>query len=450
MPGPGFLLMGVPVMEGEVAAKVYGVSWNKGSSPTLTRTDDAVGLVANAGVDMAPVVNDFDSAEIYKDITEVTDSLGNVFVRIPRFYIRKTDGVGAKTWQISRQPFTGSYLPWCFWNFSTSLALDYIYVGKYNATLDGSNRLESKPGKPPLISKSIVQFRDYARANGAGYQQLDIHVMDVLQTLFYVEFATLSSQAVMAGFTAGRYNAADVATVAEASTNRIIVASATAALFEVGQTVSVGTTLGGNQIFYGRTLTAKAAYDAANTALVFGGTPVDIAVGNIVCCTGWISGFSGGIAARSGSLVSNSSGKYPMVYRGVENFYGSVWQFVDGVNINERQAWVCKNAAQYVSNLFAAPYEQLSYVNHSANGYVSAMGFDAERPFAALPVSIAGGGASAYYADYYYQSTGQRIAHVGGSWGNGSGAGLSSWSLSDGSGGAGVHISGRLLATALL
>ena len=76
---------------GGAPAKIYGVSWSGGSSPTLTRTDASVGMVANAGVDATPVTNNFDTAEIYKDIIDgVTDSYSNVFVRIPKFYIEKT------------------------------------------------------------------------------------------------------------------------------------------------------------------------------------------------------------------------------------------------------------------------------------------------------------------------------------------------------------------------
>lgn len=445
-------MLGVPVVAGGGAkAKVYGVSWDKGSTPTLTRTDDAVGMVAAAGVDMTPVTNDFDTAEIYSKITDVTDSLGNVFVRIPRFYIRKTDGVGYKTWQISRKPFTGAYLPWCFWDFTNSKPLDYTYVGKYNATLDGAgDKLESKSGKAPLASKNIVQFRDYAKANGGTYQQLDIHVMDVIQTLFYVEFATLNSQAIMQGFTKGRRNAADVATAAESGANRIIVANATAAQYAAGQTISIGTNLDGFQIFYGRTLTSITDVDASNKALNFDGTPANIAVGNIVQNTGSISGFSSGIAASSGSPVSNSTGKYPCVYRGVENPWGSIWQFVDGVNINNLQAWVCKNAASYASNLFAAPYEQLAYINHNASGHFSATGFDPDRSFAALPVSTADGDAAKYYCDYYYQAVDQRIALVGGSWIDASNAGVSGWLLSSASSHAYAYFGGRLSCKTLL
>lgn len=436
-------------MGGVAPAKIYGVSWNKGSSPTLTRTDGAVGKVANAGVGMTPVVNDFDAAEIYKDITTVTDALGNVFIRIPKFYIEKTDGVGVKTWRISKQPFGSAYLPWCFWDFVNSRALDYVDVGKYPASRNGtSGNLESKPGVYPAVNRTIVQFRADAAANGTGYQQLDIHVLDMLQVLFYVEFATLNSQSVMAGYTTGQYTATHLAVVAESNTNRIIVANAVAALYAVGQAISVGTTQGGNQIFYGRNVVSIDVYDASNKAIVFDGAPVNISVGNLLYNTGWQNDFSGLITAKSGSLVSNTSGLYPMVYQGIENLWGNVWQFVDGVNINERQGWVTKNSADYASNLFTSPYEQLSYVDASADGYIVAMGWDVSRPYATLPVS-ADGSVSTYYSDYEYQATGQRIACVGGLWSYGDGAGLTCWGLNRASSLTYLNVGGRLLRKAL-
>lgn len=426
-------------------ARIYGASWNKGSSPTLTRTDDAVGLVAAAGVDMTPVTNTFDQADIYKDITEVTDGAGNVFIRIPKFYVEKTDGVGVKTWRISKSKFSVSaYLPKCFWDFTNNRELPYIDIGKYPASLSGANKLESLPNKYPLINKAIVDCRTYAEANGPGYQQLDLHVVDLLQTLFYVEFATLNSQAIMAGYTAGQYSASHTATATEAGVNRIVVSNATAALYEVGQAISVGSALGNNSVFYGRTITSITVVDASNKALNFDGAAVNITIGNIVYNTGWKNGFSSGIAASSGSLVSNSTGKHAHTYRRIENVWGNIFQFVDGLNINERQAWVCPDADSYASNLFASPYEQLGYVDGIADGYVTAMGWDAAHPYAALPTAV-GGAAATYYSDYYYQATGQRIAWLGGSWNYASYAGLSYWYLNSASSVAYVNVGGRLL-----
>jgi hypothetical protein len=427
---------------------IFGVAWDKSSNPTLTRTDAAIGLVANAGVDDEFVQNDFDRVQIFGEIHDVEDSLGNVFVRIPKFYIRKTDSPTLKTWQISKTKHKGFYLPWCFWDFEQGRELHYIDVGKYKASLSPDNKLESKPDKYPLVNRSIVQFREYARNNNVnglkGYQQLDIHVTDLLQTLMYVEFATLNLQSVMAGYTSGQYTDTHLATVAESNTNRFILANANADQYRVGQAVSAGTTQGGNQVFFNRTITAIEVYDAANKAVVFDGPPVNITVGNMLYNSGWKNGFSKDIAASSGSLVSNTDGKYPCVYRGIESPYGDTWQFVDGVNINDYQAWVAKDASDYMSNVFAAPYEKLSYVNSAANGYVKEMGWDPDHPFAALPVDVTGG-STTYYSDYYYQNAGQRIARVGGLWGSGSPAGPSCWFLYGSSGFADVIIGGRLL-----
>src|SRR3989304_1643164 len=91
-------------------APIYGASWGGASSPALTRTDAAVGMVAAAGVDAGVVVNSFDNADIYRNITQVTDALGNVFVRIPKFWIEKTAVGAARTWRIPPNPL-GNLLP---------------------------------------------------------------------------------------------------------------------------------------------------------------------------------------------------------------------------------------------------------------------------------------------------------------------------------------------------
>ena len=232
------------------AAKIYGVSWNKSATSALTRTDDSVGMVANAGVSAQVVINNFDAAEIFKDITTVVDLYGNSFVRIPKFYIKKTDISGYKSWQISKRPFTGAYLPWAFWDFTNSQELPYVDIGKHRAGIDGSNRMTSKSGEYPAHSRNIVQFRDHARLNGIGYQQMDVHVADIIRTMFYVEYATLNSQGIMQGYTFGQYTNTHLAVISETAVNRIILTNANADQYRVGQAISVGTSQGGNQVFY--------------------------------------------------------------------------------------------------------------------------------------------------------------------------------------------------------
>jgi len=424
--------------------KIYGVSWDKSDSSTPIRTDDALGFRANAGIDNVPALNDFDFADIYSEIRDVTDEFGNVFVRIPKFYIRKVDTENFKSWRVSKKKWNHEwYLPWCFWDFTNSKELPYFDIGKYNASLSAGNKLESLPNKYPLMNKTIIDFRNYAQANGSGYQQMDIHAVDIIRTLFFIEFATIDSQSIMQGWTGGQYTATHVATVAENTVNRIIIANSFANLYSVGQPVSIGTSQGGNQIAYNREITAIDVYDASNKAISFDGAAVNIAIGNMIYNSGWKSGFSSGIKAKSGSIGSNSTAKFPCVYRGIENPFGSMWQFVDGININEWQSWVCKSAAQYTSNVFASPYEQVGYINANTNNYVRETGYDASKPFIEIPTVVS----SSYvkYKDYYYQSSGQRIALFGASWAYGSGAGLSYWALAYSSTSASLYIGGRLL-----
>lgn len=431
---------------------IYGIVWDKTSNPTLSR----VGALRNAtvipGVDTAAGFDDFESSALFNWIEE-TDTYGNVFIKIPKMYVKKVDTSAVSSRYVSRTSFDGSYLPKCFWDFTNSKELDYILVGKYKGSLSTDGlRLESKSGVFPLYNKDITQFRAYAKANNTtslkGYQQLDIHVIDLLQTLFLIHTALLNSQAKVAGYTSGQYSASHVAAISEASVNRIIVVNTTAALYEVGQTIGIGTSLGGNQLCADRLITAIDTYDASNKAITFSGAAVTITAGNILYNMGYINGFSSGITSKFGSKISTSSGKHPFVWQGIESLYGDIWQFVDGVNINERQAWVCENAENYASNVFADPYKALSYVNGSTDGYITSLGYDPSYPFAQFPVAV-GGSATTYYSDYYYSTTGQRIALVGGSWFHGSYAGLFYWSLTYASSGANLNVGGRLIKKAL-
>lgn len=321
--------------------------------------------VTEIGIGSEVVRNDFDNLPIFKEMKRVTDDYGNVFVRIPKFYIRKTSTAGKLSVQVSKAEIQGSYLPQCFWDFDKNKELPYVDVGAYIASMDG-NRLASKSGKQPMVSNTISTFRQYARNNGAGYQQLDIHTVDMLQALFYVEFATLDSQSIHPGYT------------------------------------------------------------GASAAATTGGTD--------------------GVVASSGAMGTSSINQFK--YRGIEDLWGNVWQWVDGVNILDHRAWVCENAEQYASDVFTSPYVRLSYTNATSNGYVREMGFDPKRPYAQFPVNTTGASSSTYYADNYYQNGGQRIARFGGRWWNGLPAGVSYWFLASASSFSVSDIGGRLLRKA--
>lgn len=445
----------VPAAGAAAKAKIYGVTWDGGSSPVMTRTDDAEGMTTvEVGLVGDPkAANDFDDAEIYRDFIIYVDERGNEFVGIPTCWIRKTKTGTQRTLQVSRKPFPGACLPACFRDFSTGKVLPYIYVGRYLGTTDSSSRLQSIPGVYPRVNTNIVNFRTYARNNGAGYQLLDIHTIDVIQSLMRVEFATHHLQAIMQGYTTGQRDLNHKAIVSEASTNRIVLPNAQANTYAVGQAISIGNGADQSQVFYGRDIVSIDVYDANNKALVFDGAAVDItATTHVVWNSGWKNGFSANLLSSSGSPVSNSTGKYPMSWRKLESVYGNIYQCSDGINFLNNQGWVCLDADQYASNLFAAPYQMLSYADATAGGWICEMGHDPALAFAEFPVTVGlpGAGAATFYCDYaYLANSGQYVAFFGGSWVLGAAAGLAFWNLSRGSSSALVYVGARLLKKAL-
>lgn len=126
---------------------------------------------------------------------------------------------------------------------------------------------------------------------------------------------------------------------------------------------------------------------------------------------------------RSNSLGNNSgsSATNPFVsYRGIENPWGNAWQWVDGVNILERQLWVSNDETLYNDN------DETGYVKLGAplptDGWIKewqkiANGF--------LPAAVGGGaGAATFIGDYLHTATGRRALLVGGRADDGALAGL--------------------------
>ena len=112
-------------------------------------------------------------------------------------------------------------------------------------------------------------------------------------------------------------------------------------------------------------------------------------------------------------------------YRGIENLWGNLWKFVDGINIRNHRVWIADHGFQ--SDLFGPPYEDSGYTLPNVNGYprdIHSGNPDLDHAF--LPSEL-GGSASSGLCDYYYQSSGDRIARLGGGWDFGSHAGAWYW-----------------------
>ena len=101
-----------------------------------------------------------------------------------------------------------------------------------------------------------------------------------------------------------------------------------------------------------------------------------------------------------------------MIYRGIEDIYGALWQFVDGINIKDYKAYISQNSNDYAVDKFDGSYKALGYTNCSTTGqYQSAVGYDANNPIIDFATAV-GGASNTYMTDYYWCAEGNRIALV--------------------------------------
>lgn len=154
------------------------------------------------------------------------------------------------------------------------------------------------------------------------------------------------------------------------------------------------------------------------------------------------SGGCDSLGMRSGCL--GNDGTYSVIYRGIEDPYGNIWQFIDGINIQNHKPYICYDANKYAVDTFTGSYHALNYAMPSANGYASKLGYDSNNPLVSLTTEAAGS-STTNMCDYYYQQDGNRIALVGGAWTDATGCGLWCWACHAASSHAWSSIGARLL-----
>lgn len=101
-----------------------------------------------------------------------------------------------------------------------------------------------------------------------------------------------------------------------------------------------------------------------------------------------------------------------MTYRGIENFFGNVWKWMDGINTNGSNAYVSNNDSNWADDT-STNYTDLSITLPSSDNYQITLQ-QISRGF--IPATV-GGSSSTYICDYYYQDVAGadwRVAELGG------------------------------------
>jgi hypothetical protein len=150
-----------------------------------------------------------------------------------------------------------------------------------------------------------------------------------------------------------------------------------------------------------------------------------------------------GNSNSDGNVTANTSGgdgntgSY-MSYRGIENWYGHVWKWVDGFNTNSNVPYFSNTDTDFADDT-NTNYDDPGVTLHNANGYQGALE-QIDEGF--LPADVTGT-ATTKITDYYYQAAGWRVAALGGPASAGVSAGAFAWSLAASSGELLQYVGGR-------
>jgi len=244
-------------------------------------------------------------------------------------------------------------------------------------TATTGDQLSSVSGKVPLSYFTRAQSRQMAKNRGTGWHQFGYDEANAIELLILIEYGTFYIQNIA----------------------------------EVGP----GITAAGNWL----------AYNNYNPFVPSGNGDTQ----------GNLSADNAGAATCGGDKTKYSR------YRGIENIYGHVWKWVDGININNNAPYVTSNHVNWAENT-ATNYDVTGVTLANANGYQNTL-VNSGRVM--LPATVGGiASASVKITDYYYQLSGWRVAGFGGGAHYGGDAGPWDWSLSSDSGYAYQHIAARV------
>lgn len=369
---------------------VGSFTWDSGTSSPAASVSVGSPVVTRVHAGMRRcILNDSGVVQYYlnqNDSTEKEDGTaanldgtdGQVMVEIPKFYTRREVSGTQITWSISAIPLAGYTLHPAFTKDGTEV--DFRYISAYDACVydntasayisglnydnnDGGNGvgvdvtastgdlLASVSGIYPMVGLTRAEFRTIAANRGSGWRSMDFTLWSAIQMLYLIEYQSFYSQNILgAGNTNGNY--------------------------------SIGSS--GNQ--------SDSPHTIAGASNALGNVSTD--------------GSQPSAGAKPGTAY--------MSYRGIENFYGNVWTWADGILVNDvatGNVYVGNDTSDW-SDSNGTGMDLVATGFSTASGYIAALQA-IDNYF--LSSSNSGGSSSTYTTDYHYASaSGDRVVRVGG------------------------------------
>lgn len=309
---------------------------------TCIRTQDAVNFAMGADFDSyimyggrmrCNVADDGTITAFYGDSNYRDDgSNGQVMVYQPKFYYQRiplrtealTKGqvIRSESIILSARKQGGFKLHPIF-DDGNGGELEYVLFSAYDGTLQ-NEKLSSVAGLQPATDMTIAQAEAYATARGNGWHIINMAAESANQMLQIVEYGTMNGQTALE---AGISNLTDITT----NTNCSAI---------TGSTALLGNTTGH--------ATSTSHYN-------------------------------------NDQLIENDvAGKRAISYRGLENPWGNLWNFVGGINIkgdgnsDGGAPYICTDF-NYTPDTISDNYEYIGFNLPSIYGWISAMGYGEEK-----------------------------------------------------------------------
>jgi len=367
-----------------VKGGIYGVTWDesadyytrlgeissetKGSSPGNAQLPIHALMRRCVLSDAGDVVGYLDASDSTKyqdgsaaDIDGSDGSVdGQVMVEIPKFYYRYSYSGTTHSWEISRSRRSDFSIHPAFTKNGVEVSARYIgayeaclwddsdsaYEGYGAAPIDTANDvLSSVSGIKPHTDETRNEYRQAAGNRGTGWRQLDFYLLSAVQLLYVIEYADFNIQDAVGN----------------------------------GNCSYSGWSYNENIAPAGLSNNDGNGTNASNSA--FASVMID------------------------GSQTNGEEVSEYGSYRGIENIWGSVWEFVDGLNIHNfdddagisgSSAFVSNNDSQFADDT-ATNYSLFGYLVED-DGYIDAL---VQSGSGFLPTGNTGA-SNTHLGDYYY------------------------------------------------
>ncbi len=378
----------------------YGVRWFYGVSPTdpqFTDGQTALLRIGNATYHQTLPVQSLMRGCLLDDDGNVVEYLsgswldhdlsgasGQVMVEVPGTWWRFSEsawGAGVdRRALVSLEEFEGAfYVP-------------KFYVGAYEASYDANNKMQSAAGVLPKVSQSLTAFRTAARKRNTANTKWNVLPYLQYKVLFWLYMIEYANRNVQLTFNSAR---------------------------DANGCKQGGLGIGVTNV------SSWSAWTEFNNNGPF-----------VVCGTSDSLGDESGDFQKDAAdytngektLTTNDSLVHIPRYRGIENIFGHIWTFIDGIRVypatsaSVRPVYTTDDPSK-----FAAGDSSVSGWSNIGNesgtqAYVKKLIFGAKGEIMA---SVVGGGSTTYWADYHYAGgSGLKAVLFGGGAHYGSPAGL--------------------------